>query len=267
MKTKALDLNLKDLDMGKREAVIAHATYKTFDRDGDISTRGMFDKSWRESFNLLRFYLNHDKKQAPGKPIQTWDDDNHAYTRVKFGTHSLGEDTLKQVDEGIIVAASFGFEPMRFKAIKGKGSQFTEVLHLETTVLTHWGAHDESGIHSVEKELGSEGIKQLHKSISTIEKFCRDTTASDDCIIQMQQEVKKLKQLLNKSSDTASTNPAIRQCPKCKSYCAKGHDESGRTICAECDHVIEGSPDASRNKDEVSKTTMLLRLKMQMSGD
>lgn len=141
--------------MSKREAVIAHATYKSLDSDGDRSNRGMFDKSWKENFNLLRFFLNHKKDQAPGKVLKTWDDGDHAYTQVKLGTHTLGEDVLKMLDEQVIVAASFGFDPIKFKDIKGKGKDFLEVKHYETSVLTHWGAHEQSGVVKVEKALST----------------------------------------------------------------------------------------------------------------
>lgn len=152
MLTKSIELCVKDIDLTKREAVIAHATYKTLDGDGDRSNRGMFDKSWKENMSLLRFFLNHKKDQAPGKPVRTWDDNEHAYTEVKLGTHTLGEDVLKMLDEGVIIAASFGFDPLKYKDIKGAGKDFIEVKHYETSVLTHWGAHDKSGVVSVEKE-------------------------------------------------------------------------------------------------------------------
>jgi HK97 family phage prohead protease len=158
MQTKALQLNLKDLDMGKREVVVMHATYKTLDRDKDRSNRGMFDKSWKENSHLIRLFVNHDKTQAPGKPLQFWDDAEGAYTKAKIGTHTLGEDTLKMLDEGVIQAVSFGFLPIKVKEIKGKGNDLLEVQHMETSLLTHWGAHDDSRIVSVQKALG---LKEL----------------------------------------------------------------------------------------------------------
>jgi HK97 family phage prohead protease len=154
MLTKASnDLIVKDLDISKREAVLAHATYKTLDRDGDRMNRGMFDKSWKENMHLLRYFLNHRKTEAPGKAARAWDDDEHAYTLVKHGTHTIGEDVLKMLDEGVITAVSFGFDPIKYKEIKGKGKDYKEAMHLETSVLTHWGAHDDSTVLSVTKAL------------------------------------------------------------------------------------------------------------------
>lgn len=332
MITKAIDLSVKDIDLNKREAVIAFATYKSLDLDGDRSNRGMFDKSWRENQGIVRYFLNHDKKQAPGKIEQLWDDDSHAYARVKHGTHTIGEDVLKQLDEGIIVAASFGFDPVRYKDIKGKGKDFTEVKHYEVSALTHWGAHTDSGpvkvnkslsefnfrlkslsqpeqdllqllinngmdsiraamevaaqldpdsdlytfvmwfisrhaenIHSLRCELRYGMKEKLEGQIAKMQKFIRNSDASDECIKSVQQS---LNILLNKNSDTAtSTNSSIQQCSKCKTYGAITVDESGCTKCTECNHVIKGSPEASRSKDELRRKLLLLKAQMALTSD
>lgn len=332
MITKAIDLSVKDIDLAKREAVIAFATYKSLDLDGDRSNRGMFDKSWRENQGIVRYFLNHDKKQAPGKIEQLWDDDSHAYARVKHGTHTIGEDVLKQLDEGIIVAASFGFDPIRYKDIKGKGKDFTEVKHYEVSALTHWGAHTDSGpvkvnkaitefnfrlkslsqpeqdlllllinngmdsiraamdvamqldpdsdlytfvmwfisrhaenIHSLRCELRYGMKEKMEGQIAKMQKFIRNSDASDECIKSVQ---KSLNILLNKDSDTAtSTNSSIQQCSKCKTYGAITVDESGCTKCTECNHVVKSSPEASRSKDELRRKVLLLKAQMATAGD
>lgn len=331
MITKSIELNIKDIDMGKREAVIAHATYKSLDGDGDRSNRGMFDKSWKENFNLLRFFLNHKKDQAPGKVLQTWDDSEQAFTRVKLGTHTLGEDVLKMLDEQTIVAASFGFDPMKWKDIKGKGKDFTEVKHYETSVLTHWGAHEQSGVVKVEKAatgMPKLNLKQLNQSeqdllmllinngmdsiqaainvagqadpdsdlytfvmwfisrqadqigglrselrygmkdklneqIAKMQKFIRNTTASDEAIATIQ---KSLSSLTIKNSDTAlSTDTSFTKCRKCATYNSGVQDELGCIKCAECSHVIKhGQPDASRNSD-LRRTLIKLKAAMAFS--
>lgn len=335
MITKAIDLSVKDIDLAKREAVIAFATYKSLDLDGDRSNRGMFDKSWREQPTIVRYFLNHDKKQAPGKIEQLWDDSDHAYARVKHGTHTIGEDVLKQLDEGIIVAASFGFDPIKYKDIKGKGKDFTEVKHYEVSALTHWGAHTDSGPVAVQKAFNgapsfklkalnqdeqdllnkiiTNGIDNLQAAIAVaanldtesdlytaimwmisrqadmvgdvrsrlswgmkeatqtqivkMQKFIRNSTASDECIQQVQ---KSLNILLNKDSDTATTTDiSMVKCRKCNTHSVAQTSDDGSIKCAECGHLIkEGrQPDASRNKDELRRKALLLKAKMAMSGD
>lgn len=161
MKISKEGLTVKDLDMGKREAVIAFATYASLDREKERANKGMFTKSWNENFDDIRFFFNHDKKLAPGKPLQFKEDNDHAYMHAKLGTHTLGEDTLKMLDEGIIVASSYGFNPIKYTKMAGAGYDYKEVQHLETSVLTHWGAHRENFIASVVKEFDPERLKHL----------------------------------------------------------------------------------------------------------
>lgn len=322
---------VKDVDTGKREAVIAFATYKSLDKDGDRANRGMFDKSWKENQSMVRYFLNHKKEQAPGKIIRLWDDSDHAYAQVKHGTHTLGEDVLKQLDEGIIVAASYGFDPQKFKPIKNKGNDFLEVKHYEMSVLTHWGAHDDSGPVSVTKALETLPftLKQLSQPeqdmlvtilandmsslqtalevaaeldttsdlytfvmwlisrraeiianlrselkwgtkeaveahVQKLQKFIRNTSASDECIQGVQ---KSLNKLLIKNSDTAiSTDTSYVKCPKCATHSVGISDDLGNIKCAECSHVIKhGQPDASRSKDGLKSKLLMLKARMAMS--
>lgn len=257
--------HVADVSLSSREAVLAHATYKTLDKDGDRANRGMFDKSWKEKWSLLRYFLNHDRKQAPGKPIRAWDDSDHAYTQVKHGTHTLGEDVLKMIDEGTIVAISYGFEPTKQKRIQGKGFDYLEAVHGETSVLTHWGAHDDSHVVSVQKSFEDDRLAGLQKSISAMERFIRNTTASDDAILLIQRELTKARQLIIKTDTAITTDPSLKECPKCRTMSLGISDEVGNIKCAECFHILykDSQQDASSTKSEQLKRKLLL-LKQQM---
>lgn len=208
VETKSIVLELKDFDKGKRQAVIAHAAYNNIDRTEDISRKGMFDKSWAESFSDLAFYLNHKSDLTPGKPIKTWDDDEKAYTQVYLGTHTLGEDVLKMMDEGIIKKASFGYIPIKKDFIEVKGRrvrELKEVKHVETSVLTVLQANPLASVVSVTKSAEFENdLLELKSSLALLEKFCRNTTATDDCIKEIIKEVLQAKHILSKY-DTAFT--------------------------------------------------------------
>lgn len=268
MKLKELALLTSDVDLKRRQAVIAHATYKSLDQDGDRMNRGMFDKSWRENRKQIRFFVNHDRNQAPGKVMNVWDDEDHAYTQVEFGTHTLGEDSLKMVDEGIMVGASFGFMPVKQKEIKGKGYDYFEAKHMETSILTHWGAHQDSGVVVVKKSFDPSATLAY---IATAEKFCRNTTASDDAIKHIMKQLAQAKQLLIKETDTAiSTDPSLLKCPKCATLSVGIEDEAGHVKCAECDHVLikgNGQPDASSDESSVLVKQKLLLLKLKLASN
>jgi HK97 family phage prohead protease len=207
MLRKGMPFQLKGIEKGKREAVLAFATYNSMDRDEDIASQGMFTKSVKESFADIRMYLNHDPKQSPGRPMDIWEDNNHAYAKSYMGTHTLGEDTLKMMDEGIITDVSYGFDPIKAAPVKknSKGRKFTEVKLWEYSPLTHWGAHPGSYVQSVVKsaEMGLM-VKQLKEHMVNMEKFCRNTKASDICIQQVLKELDLAKSFISRY-DTADT--------------------------------------------------------------
>jgi HK97 family phage prohead protease len=162
-KIKAAKESVSDVDLGKREAKVSFATYKSRDRDGDRANQGMFNKSWQE-FKDVRLFKNHDKNIAPGKILKMWDDPSHAYGHLKLGTHTEGDDVLKQMSEGIISDTSYMFYALKADPLPGGGQDLREVFHKEISVLTHWGAHPGSKVMAVQKSaeaFGPEVLKQL----------------------------------------------------------------------------------------------------------
>jgi HK97 family phage prohead protease len=274
MKISKDGLTIKDIDFQKRTAVIAQATYTTEDREKDMSHKGMFTKSWNEARADIRLFKNHNKYSGPGRVDDFWEDDQHAYIKAYLGTHTEGEDTLRQLDEKIIVASSFGYNPLKAPKRDGrKGFDLMEVQWLETSVLTHWGAHKDSGVVSVLKhfdfdtkdlndaeknflrtlinnrnealrlcvqmnetvtegtdmwsyineliadqsyniawlkrrlEYGVKEISDLRAGVKAMEKFIRNTRASDECIIQVTKELENTKQLLSQIESVTTTEP------------------------------------------------------------
>jgi HK97 family phage prohead protease len=211
IETKSIILELKDFDKGKREAVIAHAAYNNIDRTKDISRKGMFNKSWVDNRDDIAFYKNHNSDLVPGKVTDFFEDDNLAYTKVFLGTHTLGEDTLKMLDEGIITKASFGYIPVKKNFIEVKGEkvrELKEVRWIETSVLTVLQANPLAKVQSVTKADDFDNdLIELKESISLMEKFCRNTGATDEAIKSILLEIEQAKHILSKY-DTADTEAA-----------------------------------------------------------
>lgn len=274
MESKSIKFEVKDIDKSTRTIINRYAVFNNKDRDKDISRKGMTLKSVTESFDDVRFFLNHEKTQAPGVPVKMWEQEDGAYSESKCGTHTLGNDVLIMADEGIIKAASFGYEVVKSNKMADGIRELKEVKVWEYSLLTHWGANPLAGPTSVTKEFNpvsfvkslstteqdvflqlvqgdNMAIQQLvelwlsldtssdlyswlgwHISrrieitqsirselkwnpaevtalkshIVTMEKFCRNTNASDDCIKQVQKEIKNAKLFLVEL-DTATTEP------------------------------------------------------------
>lgn len=150
-KIKSAKDSISDVDLNKREAIVAFATYNTPDRDKDIANQGMFKKSWQEFTDVLLFE-NHDKLRVPGKILKLWDDPNNAHAHIQLGRDTLGNDTLLRIQDGIMKNSSYLFYPLKYDPIKGGGMSVKEAFHKEVSLLTHWGAHPESRVTAVAKQ-------------------------------------------------------------------------------------------------------------------
>lgn len=274
MERKSIGFEIKDFSKGKRTAVIAHAVYNNIDRVGDISVKGMFSSSWSRGDDIS-FYFNHDDNQSPGKVLRTFEDDEKAYTEVKFGNYTLGNDVLEMVDfGGVIKGASFGYETEKKDFINKSGRSIRRLLqvkHFETSLLTKEPANPLAGVVSYNKSVetkkltdaerqalidiamndqstletliglsgkmsitddlydwvtwtisrraesmssvrsqlryNADQIKSIKSHIDVLERFTRNTTASDDCIKSLQNTIHEYKSILS-AHDTASTRSA-----------------------------------------------------------
>ena len=176
-KSAGINLELKDLDTSKRTAVIRHAVYTSIDRVKDISVKGMFTKSWQE--NKPDFLFNHVTGATVGSVLRTYEDESGAYTEVKFGGWTLGNDVLEMASENVLKGASFGYvtHKKEFKEInKQKVRRLLEVQHLETSLLTVLPAHPEAGVMILNKAFNDIEIKALTDS----EKQLLQTLISND---------------------------------------------------------------------------------------
>lgn len=185
VETKSIGLELKDVDTSKRTAVIAHAVYNNIDLVQDISCKGMFDKTWKEN-KSIDFLFNHKSGEKPGIVLRTFDDEEKAYTEVKFGKWTLGNDVLEMADEGAITGASFGYsvEKKEFVNIKSQRvRKLKEVKHVETSLLTVLAANPLAGIVKLQKSLFENNVE--FKALSATEQQAlKSIVDSDQNVLQ-----------------------------------------------------------------------------------
>lgn len=221
-KSFGVKLELKDLDTSKRTAIIRHAVYTSIDRVKDISTKGMFTKSWQEG--LPDFLFNHQQGAIVGPTLRTFEDESAGFTEVKFGRHTLGNDVLEMADEGILKGASFGYITQKSKPEEIKGQRvrrLTEVKHVETSLLTVLPAHPEAGIFTLNKAFEDSAsnditsvlqwheahIAEMKAAAEQLDKYCRKAKASDESIITLLNQLNEYKQIISQY-DTALTHVA-----------------------------------------------------------
>jgi hypothetical protein len=115
------------------------------------------------------------------------------------------------VESGLITEHSIGFRTIKYnqlgeweKVKEGEAArELTELKLYEGSSLTGWGVNQYT-------PLVSKSIEDIEGRIKRLEKFCRDTDATDETVELLLMEVKQLTQLLQ---DTNEAKEIIEPAP------------------------------------------------------
>ena len=201
--------------------------FNNVDADGDIIRMGAFTKTIKEQGPAsvqprIKHLMNHDPSQPLGKLLSLTEDATGLAYESQVGTHSLGKDFIKMIESGLITEHSIGFKIIKRNQIQSYEQymknpsagmfEITEVKLFEGSSLTAWGANPLTPITSLKSGLDLDFIVNKHNAI---EKFCRNTDATDETIQMLLLHSKQLAQLIidikNESTlpDATSTEPEV----------------------------------------------------------
>ena len=270
------DLQFKDVD-GKKGIVTGYfADFDTLDSDGDVILKGAFTKTIAatgpsSAKPRIKHLLNHDPSKPLGVIMVLKEDDKGLYYESKLGTHGLGMDFIKMVESNLITEHSIGYQTKKFNQVTSWEDyrdgdirrELTELKLWEGSSLSAWGANPNTpltGMKSIE-------INKLLNKAEAIEKFCRDTKASDETIeallIYNKQLLQTITDLTSKQTDNAIVDtdndevvddkkedkqpelvlltPTV-ECPKCKRHTYDTLSQKGYVKChrPECEAVFVG---------------------------
>lgn len=211
--------NIKDvsiaseiMDINPLQGIVTgyFSKFNNVDSDGDIMKPGAFTKTIQEqgpqsAQPRIKHLLNHDVAQPLGKLLTLKEDEYGLYYESQVGTHEGGEDFIKMVESGLITEHSIGFKIIKRNQIQSYENylrnpqlgqyEITEVKLYEGSSLTAWGANPLTPITSLKGEKNLDVDMIVAKS-AAIEKFCRNTTATDDTIQMLLLHSKQLAQLI-----------------------------------------------------------------------
>jgi HK97 family phage prohead protease len=166
----------------------------------------------------IKHLLNHDPSLPLGKLLSLKEDAYGLYYESQVGTHEGGEDFIKMVESGLITEHSIGFKIIKRNQIQSYENylknpqlgqfEITEVKLYEGSSLTAWGANPLTPITSLKGDKNLDVDMIVAKS-AAIDKFCRNTTATDDTIQMLLLHSKQLAQLIvdmkSKTTEPVST--------------------------------------------------------------
>jgi len=206
---------VKDVDKSKR---IVTGYFSTFtadpDSDGDIMDKAAFNSTVAmngpDAANRIWHLFNHSSSSPINKPHVLKVDANGLYFETRFPDTKLSNDTLILYQEGAITEHSIGFRTI--KSVENKNTykrDLTELQLFELSSLSGWGCNQWTPLTGVKSE---DEIAVASKRMQRLEKFCKDTTATDETIEMLLLEVKQLNQLIfDLKADTTKPTANVTQ--------------------------------------------------------
>lgn len=210
---KTASLELKDVDSVKGIVSGYFSAFGNVDADGDMIVQGAYSKTIKENFNRIKHLLNHNAAQPLGKILELKEDSHGLFYRSQIGTHALGRDFLKMLESELIKEHSVGYQivkneddrEMRWNrdGITMTGvNKITEMKLWEGSSLTAWGANSNTPITEVK---GVADVEDIATRIKALEKFCKDSDATDETIQLLWIQIKQLQQLIIDSTQPVKT--------------------------------------------------------------
>jgi len=209
---------IKDISLGKREVAMYLSKFDVLDSDKDIIKKGAFARSLKDrgvdspSNRKIAFLRHHDWQQQIGKWLKLEEDDLGLFAVGKLGTSTMGEDALRDYEEGIIKEHSIGFQYMTDNVRKvdnADGSFYYEIFEVklyEGSAVT-FGANEFTEVLAIGKsENKVQLVEKLSKEIDIITKALINGRGTDERLYNLEM---KLKYLNSRLIDLAMMQSAI----------------------------------------------------------
>lgn len=265
--------SIKDVD-GKKGIVTGYFShFDSVDADGDIIRRGAFSRTIKENGPTsnrprIKHLFNHDPSQPLGVLTDLKEDTVGLAYESRVGTHNLGRDFVKMVDSGLITEHSIGFQTIKKNQLReydeyrkdpSKGMhELTELKLWEGSSLSAWGANPMTPVTGMKSE---KALKYFLNKSEAIDKFCKDSDATDETIEllliynqQLSQVIEDLKTTQpavinvpaivpesvesNEESKTVKSIPDTANCPSCHRLTYNTQVEKGYIKCHRCESVF-----------------------------
>jgi HK97 family phage prohead protease len=178
------------------------------DSDGDIIKAGAFTKTVKEqgpnsAQPRIKHLMNHNPSMPLGKLLSLKEDSTGLVYESQVGSHALGQDFIKMVESGLITEHSIGYKTIKRNQLQdysgyqrnpSKGMfEITEAKLFEGSSLTAWGANPLTPLTGLKNAVN---IDKIISQQIAIEKFCKDSTATDETIEMLLLHSKQLSQYI-----------------------------------------------------------------------
>lgn len=176
--TKDTSQTFKDVDTTKRTVTGYFAAFNIKDSDEDIIQKGAFAKTIAErgpsGSKAIRYLQDHDRYKTVGTLNDLKEDDYGLYYEGRIGRHTVGNDFLMMVEDGIIKEHSFGYRVIKQQR-KSDANYLQEIFMYEGSGLQVPAANPFTPITGIKSE------SDLLTLFDTLEKALKNGKYSDEC--------------------------------------------------------------------------------------
>lgn len=203
---------VKDVDTTGRVVTGYFAAFDNIDSDSDVILPGAFDRTIRErgpgGKNRIMHLWQHDPWRPIGKPSVLQEDDHGLYFETYLPETTLGNDTLKLYEAGIINEHSIGFQIVQANQATRDGQEITEITEVrlwEGSSVT-WGANPDTPATGIKSLFKDEATVQ--SEIDRIQKFLRKADVSDETFYLLEYKLEQLKLLPSREEEPEPSHEA-----------------------------------------------------------
>lgn len=232
METKNCELRLKGLDIKNRIVEGYFAIFNNVDSQNEMFVKGAFAKTIAENGtkgkNRIKHLYNHF--DTVGVLQELYEDDEGVRFVSKIGTHTLGNDVLRMIDEGLITENSVGYQyiPDKIEYLDGV-TVLKEVKMWEGSSLDKWGANDRAVILKSLDEVELY-VKNLQEKVGLIEKSVSGrTNFSDETYYELIAQVGTIKQMIDALCEMKSLQGTLAQ---------KSQKDDSQNLTIDIDKII-----------------------------
>ena len=196
---------VKDLDIRERKVAVYLSKFDSLDSDFDIIRKGAFTKSLQErgvdssSNRKIAFLRHHDWEKQIGKFLELKEDDYGLYAVGQLGRSTMGEDALRDYEDGIIKEHSIGFQyikdKMNFvedKSMKSGGFHEIKELKLYEGSAVTFGSNEFTYVVDVKGENKSQLLERLRDDLNVCIKALSSGKGTDERLHNIEMKVKHL---------------------------------------------------------------------------
>ena len=205
---KTIQESVKDIDKKGRVVTGYFSSFGNVDSDGDVIVPGAFERTIRErgpqGKNRIMHLWQHDPWRPIGKPSELKEDDKGLYFETFMPETTLGNDTLKLYEAGIINEHSIGFRVVDSEQKEGH-NELKELMLWEGSSVT-WGANEDTPATGVKSLFTDDAT--LKTEIDRIQKFLRKGDVTDDTFQMLEYKLEQLKLLpVQAEAEPVQTEP------------------------------------------------------------